>query len=107
MDLKIWDGKLQRRHSCWEGSINHEKDEKFGNIEKNTKISSPQYESELWKAIEVKNESKINVDEQQDEKKHSKEQCDIEEEDKNQEITAAITPMKIKSLCVWHVIKHL
>ena len=57
--------QLQRRHCCWEGRINHEEgDKKLGNIgEKNTKISSPQYESDLWKAIEVNNELKLNVDE--------------------------------------------
>ena len=63
---------------------------------KNTKISSPQYESELWKAIEVNIELKINVDEQQDYIKHLKEQCDIDDEDEVQKITAAITPMKKK-----------
>ena len=48
--------------------------------EKPQKIS-PQYESELWKAMEVNDELKVNVDEQQDDIKHLKEQCDIDNED--------------------------
>ena len=31
-------------------------------LRKNTKVSSPQYESELWKTNEVNNELKLNVD---------------------------------------------
>ena len=46
------------------------------------------------KAIEVNNELKLNVDEQQDDIKHLKEQCDVDDETEVQEITAAITPMK-------------
>ena len=61
---------------------------------KTIKISSPHYETELWKAIEVNNEPKLNVDEQQDDIKHLKEQCDIDNEDEVQEITAARKPMK-------------
>ena len=62
---------------------------------------SPQYESYLWKAIEVNNELKLNVDEQQDDIKHLKEECGIDDEDKVQEITAAITPIKKKKpVCV-------
>ena len=38
--------------------------------EKNTKISSPQYESELWKAIEVNNKLQLDFDEQQDDTKY-------------------------------------
>ena len=40
------------------------------------------------KAIEVNNEYKLNVDEQQDNIKHLKEQCDINNKDDVQEITA-------------------
>ena len=39
---------------------------------------------------------KLNVDEQQDDIKHLKQQCDIEDEDKVQEITAARNPIKKK-----------
>ena len=68
---------------------------------KNPKISSPQYKSELWKAIEGNKDLKLNVHEQLDDIKHLKEQCDIDDEDEVQEITAAITPMKKKkSVCV-------
>ena len=54
------------------------------------------------KAIEVNNELKLNVDEQQDDDLiHLKEQCDIYDIDKVQEITAARTPMeKNKRVCV-------
>ena len=41
-------------------------------------------------------EPKLFVDKQQDDIKHLKEQCDIDNEDEVQEITAAITPMKKK-----------
>ena len=45
MDLKIWGWKLQRRRSCWGGSINHEeRDGKKKWWRKNTKIGSFQYE---------------------------------------------------------------
>ena len=54
------------------------------------------------KVIEVNNVHKLNVDEQQEDIKHLKEQCDIDDED--QEITAARNPMKNKRLCIWHVI---
>ena len=47
------------------------------------------------KAIEVNNEIKLIVDEQQYDDKF-KEQGDIEDEDEVQEITATITPMKKK-----------
>ena len=40
------------------------------------------------KAIEVNNEYKLNVDEQQDNIKHLKEQCDINNKYDVQEITA-------------------
>ena len=40
--------------------------------EKNMQIWSPQVEREFWKAMEVNNELRLNVDEQQDEKKHVK-----------------------------------
>ena len=63
------------------------------------KICSPQYENE--KANKVNNELKLNVDEQQDDMKHVKEQCAIDDEDELQEITAAMTPMtKKKPVCV-------
>ena len=52
------------------------------------------------KANEMNNELKLNVDEQQDDIKHLKEQCDIDNEDEVQEITAAITPMKKEKACV-------
>ena len=50
-------------------------------------------------AIEVNNALKVNVDGQQDDIKHLKEQCDIDDDDEVQEITAAITPMKKASVC--------
>ena len=46
------------------------------------------------RAIEVIYEIKVNVDEQHDDIKHLKEQCDIGDEDEVQEITAARTPIK-------------
>ena len=46
------------------------------------------------KDIEVNKELKLNVDEQQDDIKHLKEQFDVEDETEVQEITAAITSMK-------------
>ena len=50
------------------------------------------------KDIEVNKELKLNVDEQQDDLIHLKEQCDIYEV---QEITAARTPMKKnRPMCV-------
>ena len=54
----------------------------------------PQYESDLQKTIEVNNDLKLNVDEQQDDIKHLKGHCDIHYEDEVQEITAARNPMK-------------
>ena len=49
----------------------------------------------------MNNELKLNVDEQEDDIKHLKEQCDKDNEDEVQEITAAITPMKKKKpVCV-------
>ena len=45
-------------------------------------------------AIEVNNELKLNVDDQQDDIKHLKEQWEIYDEDEVQKITAARTPMK-------------
>ena len=53
----------------------------------------------------MNNELKINVDEQQDDIKHFKEQCDIDNENDVQEITAAITPMTKKPVCVTFVKK--
>ena len=69
------------------------------------KISSPQYESE--KSNKVNNELKLNVDEQQDDIKHLKEQCNIDDEDEVQKITAARNPIQKIRLCMWHVIEHL
>ena len=45
--------------------------------EKNMIIDSPYYESEKFK--NMNNEFKVNVDEQQDDIKHLKEYCDIDE----------------------------
>ena len=47
------------------------------------------------KAIEMNNDLKLNVDKQQDDIKHLKEQCDIDDKDEVQEITAARNPMKM------------
>ena len=44
------------------------------------------------KAIDVKNELKLNVDKQQYYIKYLKEQCDIDDEDEVLEITAASVP---------------
>ena len=65
-----------------------------------TKICSPECESEIWKAIEVNKELKLNVDEQQHDIKHLKEQSDIDDEYELQKITATITPMKKEKACV-------
>ena len=46
------------------------------------------------KVIEVNNDLKLNVDEQQDDLKHLKEQCDIDDENEVQEVTAARNLMK-------------
>ena len=46
------------------------------------------------KTIEVNNELELNDDRQQDDIKHLKEKCGIDDEDGVQEITAASTPMK-------------
>ena len=46
------------------------------------------------KAIEVNNDLKLNVHEQQNVIKHIKEQCDIDDKDEVQEITAARNSMK-------------
>ena len=56
------------------------------------------YECELWNAIEGINELKLYVN---DDIKDLKEQCDIDNEDEGEKITAAITPMKkIKPVCM-------
>ena len=53
------------------------------------------------KAMEVNNNIKLNVDKQQEDIKHLKEQWDIDDEDEVQEITADSTPMKKnKPVCV-------
>ena len=44
------------------------------------------------KPIEVNNELKLNVDEQQGNIKHFNKKCYTDEEDEAQEITAATTP---------------
>ena len=44
--------------------------------------------------MEVTNELRLNVDEQQDDIKHLKEQCDKDDEDEVQEVTAARISMK-------------
>ena len=55
------------------------------------------------KAIEVNNQLKANVDQQQDDIKHLNVQCN---KDKVQEISGARIPIKKrKNLCVSHVIK--
>ena len=53
------------------------------------------------KTIEVNNQLKVNVDEQQDDIKYLREQCNKDYKDKVQDITGAGTPMKKnKSVCV-------
>ena len=42
----------------------------------------------------MNNDPKLNVDEQQHDIKHLKEQCDINDEDEVQEITTARNPIK-------------
>ena len=63
------------------------REKKHGNKHSSMKVN---YE----KAIEVNNELKLNVDEQHDDIKHMIEQCDIDDEDEVQAITAARTTMK-------------
>ena len=49
----------------------------------------------------MNNQLKVNVDEQQDDIKYLKEQCNKDDKDKVQEIPGAGTPMKKKiSVCV-------
>ena len=70
-------------------------------LRNNMKIISLLYKSEFENTIEVNNELKLNVDEQQYAINHLKEQCNIYDEYDTQEITAARTPMKKKrSVCV-------
>ena len=53
------------------------------------------------KTIEVNNQLKVNVDEQQDDIKDLREQCNKDDKDKVQEISGAGIPMKKnKSVCV-------
>ena len=53
------------------------------------------------KTIEVNNQLKVNVDEQQDDIKDLKEQCNKDDKDKVQEISGAGAPMKKnKTVCV-------
>ena len=65
---------------------------------KNIKINSMKVSYE--KAIEALISYKMK-------KKHLKEQCDIDDEDEVQEITAAWTPMNKDGPVCGHVIKHL
>ena len=44
------------------------------------------------KVIQVNNEFKVNVNDQQVDKKHFKEQCDIDDEDKGQQTTMKKNP---------------
>ena len=46
--------------------------------ERKDKKNSPQYESELWKALEVNTKLNVNTYELQAEIKHFKEQCVID-----------------------------
>ncbi len=51
--------------------------------------------------IEVNNQLKVNVDEQQDDIKYLREQCNKDDKDKVQEISGAGTSMeKNKTVCV-------
>ena len=53
------------------------------------------------KTMEVNNKLKVNVDEQQDDIKDLKEQCNKDDKDKVQEISGAVTSMKKKiPVCV-------
>ena len=52
------------------------------------------------KAIEVNNELKLIINKKQDNIKHFKEQCNIDDEDEVQETIAAITPIKKKTQCL-------
>ena len=53
------------------------------------------------KTIEVNNQLKVNVDEQQDDIKDLRVQCNKDDKDKVQEISGAGTPMKKnKTVCV-------
>ena len=53
----------------------------------------------------MNNQLKVNVDEQQDDIKDLKEQCNKDDKDKVQEISGAVTPGKRKYMCVSYVIK--
>ena len=56
----------------------------------------------------MNNELKLNVDKQQHDIKHLKEQCDIDDEDEVKEITAATTPMKKnKHMCVCDMLSNI
>ena len=46
------------------------------------------------KAIEVNNDLKVNNNQQKDDIKHLKEQCDTDDEDEVKEITAAKNPQE-------------
>ena len=61
--------------------------------ERKDKKNSPQYKSELWKAIEANTEFNVNNYELQGEIKDLKEQCVIDNEAEVQEIITAIKPM--------------
>ena len=68
---------------------------------KHENLHYTEWEGNYERASEVNNELKVNVDEQQDDIKYVKEQCDFDKDNEVQEITAAITPMKKKKpVCV-------
>ena len=56
----------------------------------------------------MNNEPKLNVEKHQNHIEHLKEQCDIDNEDEVQEITAAITHMKKKNkACVCDMLSNI
>ena len=74
----------------------------------NTQKSSSKYESELWKAIQVITEHKLNIYEKQDDIKHLKEECDIDDKNEVQEISAWKHEQKRKRLAklLWQSVKQ-
>ena len=103
MDLEIWGWKKKRKTDIVIANkelIMKKEIENKEILRNNTKISSPPYKSELWKAINVNNKLKLTVDEQQGDIKHLKHLCDIHNEIEVQEITAAMNPMKKKNACM-------
>ena len=65
----------------------------------NKQKSIPQYEIYLWEAIEVNNDLKFNVDKQQDDIKHLKEQCDKDDKDEFRKSQPIENPWKRKKAC--------